>query len=38
MGGFIVGVMNDLSSASEWTFDETLEFNVDSLEHVDVAE
>lgn len=38
MGGFIVGVTRDLSSASEGTFDEILEFNADSLEHVDVAE
>ena len=38
MGGFIVGVTHDLSSASEGTFDEILEFNADSLEHVDVAE
>ncbi len=38
MGGFIVGVTRDLSSASEGTFDKILEFNADSLEHVDVVE
>ena len=38
MVGFVVGVMHDSSSASELTFDETLEFRVDSLEHVDAAE
>ena len=37
-GGFIVGVMYDLSSASGLTFNETLEFKLDSLEHVDMAE
>jgi hypothetical protein len=38
MVGFVVGVKHDPSRVSEFTFDETLEFIVESLEHVDVAE
>jgi len=38
MMGFVVGVKHDPSRVSEFTFDETLEFRVDSLEHVDVEE
>ena len=37
-GECVDGKMYDLFSASEGTFDEILEFNADSLEHVDVAE
>ncbi len=36
--GFVAGVKHDSSRVSELTFDETLEFTVDSVEHVDVAE
>ena len=35
---FVVAVMHDSSCVNESTFDETLEFTVDSVEHVDVAE
>ena len=38
MMGFVVGVKHDPSRVIEFTFDETLEFRVDSLEHVDVEE
>ncbi len=36
--GFVVGVKHHRSRVSDLTFDETLEFRVESLEHVDVAE
>jgi hypothetical protein len=35
---FVVGVTHDSSCARELTFDETLEFTVNSLEHVILAE
>ena len=38
MVGVVILVKHDPSRVSEFTFDETLEFRVESLEHVDVAE
>jgi hypothetical protein len=37
-GVFVAGVTHNSSCVSELTFDQTLEFTLDSLEHVDVAE
>ncbi len=36
--GFVDGVMHDSSCASNFTFDESFEFTVKSLDHFDVSE